>query len=99
MRTIKTYSKRAPFYNAFIRTYSNCDGVESFQSGCMSVLPAGESKMQRQVEVLFASTILILFALAACGTRSTQGDDKMAAIDVVMAHERAVQEFDFDKMD
>jgi hypothetical protein len=65
----------------------------------MSVLPAGESKMQRQVEVLFASTILILFALAACGTRSTQGDDKMAAIDVVLAHERAVQEFDFDKMD
>jgi hypothetical protein len=27
MRTIKTYSKGAPFYNAFTRTLFNCEGM------------------------------------------------------------------------
>jgi hypothetical protein len=27
MRTIKTYSKRAPFYNAFMRIYPDCSSA------------------------------------------------------------------------
>jgi ketosteroid isomerase-like protein len=56
--------------------------------------------MKQRVGVLFATTVLILFALAASRTRtSAEGDDKKAAINVVLAHEQAVQEYDLDKVD
>src|ERR1700691_4559291 len=56
--------------------------------------------MQRRVGVLFATTVLIFFVLAACRTRTpSEEDDKKAAIHVVLAHERAVQEYDLDKVD
>jgi hypothetical protein len=56
--------------------------------------------MQRRVEVLFATTVLIFFALAARRTRTaSEEDDKQAAINIVLAHERAVQAYDFDKVD
>lgn len=56
--------------------------------------------MQRRVGVLFATTVLIFFVLAACSSRTaSKEDDKKAAINVALAHEQAVQEFDFDKMD
>jgi ketosteroid isomerase-like protein len=60
----------------------------------------GEINVERRVEVLFATVILIFFMLAACRTRTApQLDDKQAAINVVLAHERAVQQYDFDKVD
>jgi membrane-associated protease RseP (regulator of RpoE activity) len=60
----------------------------------------GETKMQRRAGVLFATTVLIFFVLAACRTRTTsEEDDKKAAINIVLAHEQAVQEFNFDKVD
>jgi membrane-associated protease RseP (regulator of RpoE activity) len=56
--------------------------------------------MQRRVGVLFATTVLIFFVLAACRTRTpSEEDDKKVAIHVVLAHERAVQEYDLDKVD
>jgi hypothetical protein len=56
--------------------------------------------MRRRVGVLFATTVLMLFALTACRTRTApEEDDKQAAINVVLAHERAVQAYDFDKVD
>jgi|SRR5208283_4221076 len=60
----------------------------------------GENNMRRRAGVLFATTVLIFFVLAACRTRTaSEADDKKAAINVVLAHERAVQEYDFDKAD
>jgi hypothetical protein len=60
----------------------------------------GETNMQRRVGVLFATTVLIFFVLAACRTRTApEEDDKQAAINVALANERAVQENDFDKVD
>src|SRR5580693_8067551 len=56
--------------------------------------------MQRRVGVLFAATVLIFFVLGAWRTRTAaQEDDKQAAINVVLAHEGAVQDYDFDKAD
>ncbi len=56
--------------------------------------------MQRRVGVLFATTVLIFFVLAACRTRTaSEEDDKKAAINVVLAHEQACQTYDFDKLD
>ena len=56
--------------------------------------------MQRRVGVLFATTLLIFFVLAAGRMRAAaQADDKQAAINVALANERAVQENDFDKVD
>jgi hypothetical protein len=56
--------------------------------------------MQRRVGVLFATTVLISIVLGACKTRTaSEEDDKKAAINVVLAHEQAVQTYDFDKMD
>jgi hypothetical protein len=56
--------------------------------------------MQQRVGVLFATTVLICIALAACRTRTaSEEDDKKAAINVVLAHEQACQNYDFDKMD
>jgi len=56
--------------------------------------------MQRRVGVLFASTVLISIVLGACRTRTaSEEDDKKAAINVVLAHEQAVQAYDFDKVD
>ena len=56
--------------------------------------------MQRRVEVLFATTVLIFFVLAACRTRTaSEEDDKKAAVNVVLAHEQACQTYDFDKVD
>ena len=55
--------------------------------------------MQRRVGVHFATTVLILFVLTACRTSTAPEDDNKAAINVVLAHERAVQTYDFDKVD
>ncbi len=56
--------------------------------------------MQRRVRVLFAATVLIFFALGAWKMRAAaQGNDKQAAINVVLAHELACQNYDFDKLD
>ena len=55
--------------------------------------------MQRQLGALFATTFLILCVLTACRTQTAPADDKQAAINVVLAHEQAVQEYDFDKVD
>ncbi len=56
--------------------------------------------MQRRVGIFFATTVLIFLVLAACRTRTVSDeDDKKAAINVVLAHEQACQNYDFDKMD
>jgi membrane-associated protease RseP (regulator of RpoE activity) len=55
--------------------------------------------MQRRVGIFFATTVLIFLVLAACRTRTSDEDDKKAAINVVLAHEQAVQEYDLDKAD
>jgi hypothetical protein len=56
--------------------------------------------MHRRVGVLFATTVLLSFVLAACRTRTaSEEDDKKAAINVVLAHEQACQTYDFDKLD
>jgi membrane-associated protease RseP (regulator of RpoE activity) len=56
--------------------------------------------MQRRVGVLFATTVLISIVLGACRTRTaSEEDDKKAAVNVVLAHEQAVQTYDFDKVD
>jgi membrane-associated protease RseP (regulator of RpoE activity) len=56
--------------------------------------------MRRQAGALFATTVLIVFVLAADRTHTAaQEDDQKAAIAVVLAHERAVQEYDLDKAD
>ena len=56
--------------------------------------------MQRRVGVLFTTTVLIFFTLAACRTHTAPEEgDKKAAINVVLAHEQACQTYDFDKMD
>jgi ketosteroid isomerase-like protein len=56
--------------------------------------------MQRRVGMLFATTVLIFFVLAACRTRTaSEEDDKQAAINVVLAHEQACEKYDFDKVD
>jgi ketosteroid isomerase-like protein len=50
--------------------------------------------------VLLAITVLISIVLGACGTRTaSEEDDKKAAINVVLAHELACQNYDFDKLD
>ena len=50
--------------------------------------------------VLVATTILLSIVLSACATRTvSEEDDKKAAINVVLAHEQAVQEYDLDKVD
>ncbi|MBV8461624.1 MAG: PDZ domain-containing protein [Candidatus Eremiobacteraeota bacterium] len=56
--------------------------------------------MRRRVGMLFVTMALILFALSGCraGTLSEDGQKK-AAITVVLAQERAVQMYDFDKDD
>ena len=60
----------------------------------------GETKMLRRFRILFATTILTIFAIAACRTPAApQLDDKQAAINVVLAHEQACQSYDFDKLD
>jgi len=56
--------------------------------------------MQRRAGMLFATTVLIFIVLAACRTRTASvEDDKKAAINVVLAHEQAVQEYDLAKVD
>jgi hypothetical protein len=56
--------------------------------------------MQRRVGVLFTTTVLLSFVLAACRTRTaSEEDDKKAAINVVLAHEQACQTYDFDRLD
>src|SRR5580698_183101 len=56
--------------------------------------------MRRRVGVLFLTTVLILLVLAACRMRTApHEDDKKAAISVVLEHEQAVQEYDFDQVD
>lgn len=56
--------------------------------------------MRRRAGVLFATTALLSFVLAACKARTApEEDDKKAAIAVVLAHELACQTYDFDKLD
>jgi hypothetical protein len=56
--------------------------------------------MQRRLGVHFATTVLIFFGLTACRTRTApEEDEKNAAINVVLAHEQAVQTYNFDKVD
>ena len=56
--------------------------------------------MERRVGMLFAITIVISIVLGACNTRpASEGDEKKAAINVVLAHELACQNYDFDKLD
>jgi hypothetical protein len=56
--------------------------------------------MQRRSGVLFATTVLFFFVLAACRTRAAkEEEDKKVAINVVLAHEQAVQTYDFDRVD
>lgn len=56
--------------------------------------------MPPPVGFLFATTVLLSFAMAACTTPTApQQDDKQAAANVVLAYEQAVQAFDFDKVD
>jgi ketosteroid isomerase-like protein len=50
--------------------------------------------------MLFATAIFISVVLGACEPRTaSEEDQKKAAINVVLAHERAVQAYDFDKVD
>jgi ketosteroid isomerase-like protein len=56
--------------------------------------------MQRRVGIFFATTVLILIVLAAGRTRTApQADDKQAAVNVVLAYEKAVQSYDFEGLD
>ena len=56
--------------------------------------------MQRRVGVLLLITVVIVVVLAACRTRTaSEDDDKKSAVDVVLADEQAVQEYDLDKVD
>jgi membrane-associated protease RseP (regulator of RpoE activity) len=56
--------------------------------------------MQKRVGLLSSATVLILLVVTARGRRTAaQEDDKQSAINVVLAHERAVQEYDLDKVD
>ncbi len=56
--------------------------------------------MRRRIGVLLATIVLIFFVLGAWRMRTAaQEDDKQAVINVVLAHERAVQEYDLDKVD
>lgn len=56
--------------------------------------------MQRRVGILFATTVLISIVLGACRTRTAlEEDEKKAAINVVLAYEKAVQNYDFDGLD
>jgi membrane-associated protease RseP (regulator of RpoE activity) len=56
--------------------------------------------MRRRVGMIFAVTVLLLFVLAAWKTRApAQEDDKQTAINVVLAHEHAVEMYDLDKAD
>ena len=56
--------------------------------------------MQRRVVILLSMAALISVVLGACKPRmASEEDDKKAAINVVLAHERAVQAYDFDKVD
>lgn len=56
--------------------------------------------MRRRIGMLFVATSVIVIRLGACKTSTApQEDEKQAAIDVVLAHERAVQEYDLDKVD
>lgn len=83
-------------------TQTQLEGVGNVRTDFVmnSVCPRGETNMQQRVGVLFATTVLISFVLAACRTRTApQEDDKKAAINVVLAHEQAVQTFDFNKVD
>jgi ketosteroid isomerase-like protein len=50
--------------------------------------------------MVFATAVCIFFVLSACRTGTVSEDDeKKAAIAVVLAHEQAVQAYDFDRMD
>jgi PDZ domain/SnoaL-like domain len=56
--------------------------------------------MHRRAEILFAVTVLFSIVLGACTTRTAPvEEEKQAVINVAFAHERAVQDFDFDKVD
>ncbi|MGA8506421.1 MAG: PDZ domain-containing protein [Candidatus Sulfotelmatobacter sp.] len=56
--------------------------------------------MQRRVKILFTATIVTSIVLVACSTcMASEDDDKKAVIDVVLAHEKACQDYDFVKLD
>jgi hypothetical protein len=58
-----------------------------------------KTNMRRRVGVLFATTAVISIVLVACNICMAEEDDKKAAIKVVLAHELACQNYDFDKLD
>jgi hypothetical protein len=50
--------------------------------------------------MVFTTAVLASIVLAACSTcTASEEGDKKAAINVVLAHEQAVQAYDFDKVD
>jgi len=56
--------------------------------------------MRRRSGMHFATTVLIFIVLAGCSIcMASEEDDKKAAINVVLAHELACQNYDFDKLD
>jgi hypothetical protein len=71
-------------------------GVRTINGACLW----GETDMRRRVGVLFATTVLNFLVLAARRARAaSEENDKKTAINVVLAHERACQTCDFDKLD
>jgi hypothetical protein len=56
--------------------------------------------MQRRVRMRFAIAVLTSILMPACSARTaSEEDEKKAAINVVLAHELACQDYDFDKLD
>ncbi len=56
--------------------------------------------MRRRILAIFATMVLLFFAPCPWKTRTAaEEDDKQEAINVVLAHELACQNYDFDKMD
>jgi ketosteroid isomerase-like protein len=54
----------------------------------------------RRIGLLFSAMVLIFLTLSSCRMRKASEEDaKKAVIDVVLAHEKACQNYDFDKMD
>jgi hypothetical protein len=56
--------------------------------------------MRRRVGILFTAMIVTSIVLGACSPcMASEDDDKKAVIDVVLAHEKACQDYDFVKLD
>lgn len=56
--------------------------------------------MQRRVGLLFTTTVLLTIVLGSCKSRTaSEEDDAREIVDVVRAHEHAIQSYDFDTVD